>query len=412
MKRPLIIILIIVLVLLVAGAVYYFFFMPRGGGITVDTGGNPFETGGDYTGGRGEQEPVGDMGTSGEEVAPNLIRITEGPVAYGAIVFLTPKTITEEASSTATSSVKQKTIQVPEVRYVERQSGNVYRYEVNERLLTRISNRTLPGIQEVAWSGGGKVAFLRFLSKRDGADDIVDTYALPTEGEGGYALESGLSDVVTVGTSSVITLLPSSTGSIATIARTDGANAKTFFTSSLSSLRILPAGKGLVAYTKASSQSEGFGFTVSSSGVFDRILGPYRGLTLLPSSSGKQVAYSYLTGQSVTAGILDVEKRTTTTLPIALLPEKCVWAKDELSVYCAVPRTMSGTWPDSWYQGTVSFSDRIWKIDLASRTAILIVDPLVVADVAIDAVSLSLDDASDVLLFTNKKDGSLWAYDL
>jgi hypothetical protein len=416
MKRTLIILGAVVLVIVLAVAAYFLFFAPKKAGIVVDTGQNPFQTGGDYTGTGTGQEPTGDTATGGEEVAPNLVRITKGPVAFGSLVFLTPKEIEEGGESdTGTSSAPKvkKTIFVPEVRFVERKSGNVYKYEFNEKLLSRISNRTLPGIQEAAWTPDGKTAFLRFLSAKESGTEVIETYALPTEVEGGYLLESGLDQVIVSGTSTVVTLLPSTTGSIATAARADGANAKTLFTSSLSSLRLTPSGKGGVgAFTKPSAQMDGFGFMVSAAGAFDRILGPYRGFTMLPSPSGKQVVYSALSGQTVTANVMDTATRASTALPVALLPEKCVWAADEQSIYCAVPRSMSGTWPDSWYQGAVSFSDRIWKIDLIARTAVLIVDPVAVANTPIDGVSLSIDASSDVLLFTNKADGSLWAYDL
>lgn len=415
MKRTLIIIGAVLLVIAIGIGAYFLFFAPKKGGIVVDTGQNPFGTSGDYTGAGDGQQPTGDTVKTGEEVAPNLVRITQGPVALGSLVFLAPKEITEEEgpdTGTSSAAKAKKTILVPEVRYVERKSGNVYKYEFNEKLLSRISNRTLPGIQEAAWTPDGKTAFLRFLSSNDSGTELVETYALPTESEGGYLLESGLDQVIVSGTSTVITLLPSTTGSIATAARADGANAKTLFTSSLSSLRLYPAGKGVGAFTKPSAQMDGFGFMVSAAGAFDRILGPYRGFTMLPSPSGKQVAYSYLSGQTLVANVMDTATRASTALPVALLPEKCVWAADEQSIYCAVPRSMSGSWPDSWYQGAVSFSDRIWKIDLAARTAVLVVDPVAVANTPIDGVSLSIDANSDVLLFTNRADGSLWAYDL
>ena len=417
MKRTLIIIGAVLLVIALAVGAYFLFFAPKKAGIVVDTGQNPFGTSGDYTGAGDGQQPTGDTVKTGEEVAPNLVRITQGPVALGSLVFLAPKEIVEEegpdtGTSSASVAKKGKTIFVPEVRYVERKSGNVYKYEFNEKLLSRISNRTLPGIQEAAWTADGKTAFLRFLSANQSGTEVAETYALPTESEGGYLLESGLDQVVVSGTSTVITLLPSTPGSIATAARAARAHAKTLFTSSLSSLRLYPAGKGVGAFTKPSAQMDGFGFMVSAAGAFDRILGPYRGFTMLPSPSGKQVAYSYLSGQTLVASVMDTATRASTALPVALLPEKCVWAADEQSIYCAVPRSMSGSWPDSWYQGAVSFSDRIWKIDLLARTAVLVVDSVAVANTPIDGVSLSIDANSDVLLFTNKADGSLWAYDL
>ena len=77
-----------------------------------------------------------------------------------------------------------------------------------------------------------------------------------------------------------------------------------------------------------------------------------------------------------------------------------------------MPRSIEGTLPDDWYQGAVSFSDRIWRVSLDGRIAALIVDPKTVGDVDIDAVNLTIDARADVLVFTNKKDGSLWSYDI
>jgi hypothetical protein len=412
MKRTVLIVGGVILLIAIGVAIYFLFFTSKGPGIAVDDGTN-FGTGGDFAGTGGEAQPVGETGEKGDEVAPNLIRITEGPVAYGTLAFSAENTIEVEFEGSTTAKVSTKKIFTPEVRYVEKQSGNVYSYDLNSRTLTRISNRTLPGIQEVAWTLDGTTAFLRFLSTNDNGGESIDTYALPTEKEdGGYFLETGLDQVLVSGTSSVITLLPSTAGSIATIARVDGANARTLFSSNLSSLRLLPAGKSIAAFTKPSAQMDGFGFLISPTGVFDRVLGPLRGLTLLPSPSGKSILYSYLSGTNIVAGVMDVATRTTIALPVGALPEKCVWASNEAAVYCAIPRTQSAGWPDSWYQGVTTFSDRFWKIDLTSRTAALVVDPVTIADVAIDGVSLAIDPQSDALVFTNKKNGSLWAFDL
>ncbi len=81
-------------------------------------------------------------------------------------------------------------------------------------------------------------------------------------------------------------------------------------------------------------------------------------------------------------------------------------------MYCGIPRTAPSDWPDAWYQGAASFSDRIWRVDMDARVASLVVDPKTAGEVDIDAVSLDVDPQSDVLVFTNRKDGSLWMYDL
>lgn len=413
MRRYLIIAGVVVLVILLGVAAYFLFFKPKAPGITT-TPGNPFGEGGDYTGGgTGTNSGGNSSGEAGTEVAPHFFKITDGPVAYGTLARSISRIEVVETGSGTSTGTTTRTVFDTEARYVERASGNVFTYEFNKRALTRISNKTLPGVEEASWAPSGSLAFLRFLSTNENGADNIDTYALKVgEEDGGYFLETGLSQVLVSGSSTVITLLPSSTGSIATSARIDGASPKTLFTSALSALRIFSSGSGIITATNASAQVDGFAFLVSATGSFERILGPLRGLTVLPSPSGKSVLYSYVSGSNVTGGVLNLATRTATTLPVAVLPEKCVWAADEMAVYCAIPRATATGWPDAWYQGTASFSDRIWKIDMAARVAALIVDPVAVANVPIDGVSLAVDQKEDVLIFTNRKDGSLWAYDL
>ena len=57
-------------------------------------------------------------------------------------------------------------------------------------------------------------------------------------------------------------------------------------------------------------------------------------------------------------------------------------------------------------------SDRLWRIDVADRVATQLIDPKTAGNVDIDAVALSVDATTDVLVFTNKTDKTLWLYDL
>lgn len=406
-RRYLLLIAIIVVVLVIVGVVLYLL-SPKGSVTSVvETG--TFEISDDYFGQQdtapGEQ-PLGQVGEqAGEEMAPHLIRITEGPVAFGVSVA----SITKEVQ-VGTSTEKRKDV---EVRFIERASGNAYAYRTDERTLTRISNRTLPGVYESSWLSDGSAAYLRFLSESSG-EEVLETYALEIDSEGGgYFLEPNLSAVLTKGTSTVVTLLESGNGSVATVATPDGTDVKTLFSSPFTDLQLAFAGTNLVAHTNASAQTNGYSFLVNrTTGTFERIAGPSRGLISLPSPKGTYVLLSSLSGSALRLELLETASRTITSLPIGTLAEKCVWATDESAVYCAAPRTTTGTLPDDWYQGAVSFSDRIWRIDLEGRVALLVVDPASVAGEAIDAVSLSLDPSSEVLVFTNKKDGSLWSFGL
>lgn len=96
------------------------------------------------------------------------------------------------------------------------------------------------------------------------------------------------------------------------------------------------------------------------------------------------------------------------------MPEKCVWNSSSTDIYCAVPKsTGSATYPDDWYKGEVSFSDQIWKIDPASGTGSMIIDPTTVSGgESIDGIKLALDAGEKYLFFVNKKDSYLWELSL
>ncbi len=349
--------------------------------------------------GPGTEGPV----QAGEVVTEQLVRITPGPVALGAVAVALPSQA-EGSDPYARGET--------EIRYIERASGNVYAYRFHERTLERISNRTLPGVQEAAWLSDGSLAFARFLSATTDGDERIETYALPATGEGGYFLDRGLGQVSVSGTTTLMTLLPTTQGSIATLANTDGTNARTLFSSSLSALTVHLSDGPFIVATKPSVHLDGYAFTVGTGGSFSRILGPYRGLSVLPSPSGNLVLFTYIENRALRMGLLDRRDGTIESIPLATLAEKCVWANGEEAIYCGVPKTPSGTLPDDWHQGAVTFADRLWMVDLTANVANYLLDISGRVDSPVDMVGLSVDGRNDVLVFKNRADGSLWAYDI
>ncbi len=404
MRRILIIIasIIVVIGLLVAG---YFMFFANKPTLSVGTPGNPFGSSDDRAPSAlfgPDGQPIQGAGTV---VAPRLIRITDAPVATGAVaLYIQPS----EPLASSTEPVEPADT---EIRFIERQSGNVYGFRLHDRVLTRLSNRTIPGIQDAVWTADGARAFARYLSR--GADGIerIDTYALLADGGEGYFLEQGL-EKVSVASSTVFSLLPSASGSIGSLSNVDGTNVRTLFTSVVSRVSAAFAGTDVVLTTKGSSALDGYAFTVGQGGALTRILGPLRGLATLPDPAGRSVLYSYVSQGRVYLSVLDLGSRSAVALPLGTLAEKCAWAPGGRQLYCGIPTETTGNLPDEWYQGARSFTDRIWRIDLDTRLATLVVDPSEVADVAIDAVALTIDSQSDALVFTNKTGGSLWVYDL
>jgi hypothetical protein len=412
--RRLLIILGIVVILAGVGAVLYFVFLgPSAPHLTVTS--TPFEGGttatvsNPVTGSNGSQ-PNQIAGSAGTVVAPNLIEVTTSAVSGGEVAFdIAPATTTTQLGSTTSTVTQQGDI---EVHYIDRASGNVYAYRAHARSLTRISDKTLPGIQQASWLPDGSMALVRFLTDNNGTEEL-DTYTLPANGNGGYFLQSGLDEAVVTGSSTIFTLAASTDNSVGTLENAAGTNPQQIFTSALSSIIVKAAGRAFIAVTKAASEVDGYAFTINANGAFTPILGPLRGLTILPSPSGSQVLFSYTDGTSFHMGVLNLINGSITSLPIATIAgNKCVWASNNVTIYCGVPINFTGNLPDDWYQGADPFTDRLWRIDLSTRLATLVIDPLQSGKVHLDMVNLAIDPQSEVLVFRNKTDSSLWVYSL
>lgn len=399
MRRTLIIIAIVIVLLGIGVGTYFLYFAktpsvvvapPAGGGLPIAGSGTPIPT---------DTPTTTTQGGAPVPVGARLVKITTGPVVPGAVV-VDMKPVDASSSSEVA------------INYIERQSGNVYSYQVGAAVLTRTSNRTVPGIQTASWLPDGSAAFVRYLS---GADfSTINTYALPSTGSDGFFLSQGLSDIA-VSSTSVLALASGVNGSIASLRYTDGTPLSTVFTTPLSALRASFAGKNqYLAFTKPSMTLPGSAFLIDSTGRFSRIAGPRSGLVALASPSGRWVLVSFVTDGAMSMGLVNAATAETIPLPIATIADKCAWASDDSAIYCGVPVSppFDQNYPDDWYQGAVSFNDRIWRIQVAGRYAQLVLDFSEETKDSLDAETMAINPASTVLVFTNKNDGSLWSYKL
>lgn len=333
-------------------------------------------------------------------VSPQLVQISAGPVVVGEVVV---DSAVKSASSTPEASVS----------YIERGSGNVFLYLTHAKTLTRINNKTIPGIQSVAWLPNGSTAFVRYLSGEDFS--TINTYALAASSTSGFFLSQNLSDI-SVSALGVLTTVSGVNGSAVSLLRADGTRPTALFTTPLASIRSSFAGKNqYLVFTKPSAALAGYAFIVDAAGRFSRISGPHDGLVALASPSGKLVLVSYVQGGgAMRMELVDVATGTITPLPVATIADKCVWTADDASIYCGVPSIADSryAYPDDWYQGAVHFSDRLWKIQVAGRYAQLALDFSQAEKGDLDAEALAVNPAQTVLVFVNKNDGSLWSFSL
>lgn len=321
------------------------------------------------------------------------------------------------------------------VRFVDSAMGNVFENKVGESLTTRISNTTIPKVREAIWLASGESVILRYVTDADVIQtlftDIVPA-SESNESEGGEVVggapsedSAGLQELrstflagniesLSVGPRERIFYITKTSAKAASafVANPNGERATKIFDSPVSEwVGQWPRENTLVIATRASASARGFAYGVNStSGTIQRLIGNVPGLFVRPSYDLTKIAYSETSaGGASSLKLLTVATGAITNLGTTLA-DKCVWMKDNVRLICAVPTTFpSATYPDNWYDGRISFTDKIFMIDSANGNQTLLADPSDIVGETVDATKLTLDKNENVLLFTNKKDSSLWS---
>ncbi len=447
-------ILLIIILIIIATAVLVFFYFRKGPTPPVDngTGTNfniPFGSGGKT------KPPVVTPPTEVPVVEPpvvevpagKLVKISSMPIA-GFTVFAkerlkdtpltpplggggegsaTPNPTLTLPKGKGTKSTAPLTEFMPALRYVDRATGNIYQTFVDKIMERKFSQTTIPKVYDAYFGNKGESVIMRYL-KIDGRTIETFVGALPKELLGadsagnnevkGSFLPNNVKDIsVSPDGKNIFYLFESGSSSGDTLVGTtlnllNNKKIQVFdspFTEWLSQW----ANNNLITLsTKPSSNVPGYVYTINSAGKnLSKILGNINGLTTLEAPNGKLILYG---DSNLSLNVYHADTRNVSPLSVKTLPEKCVWGKVSDVIYCAAPKSIDfGQYPDSWYQGEVSFGDQLWKIDIKTGNATLLIDPVTIkGGEEIDGIKLGMDEGENYLFFVNKKDSFLWKLDL
>lgn len=314
------------------------------------------------------------------------------------------------------------------IRFVDRANGNVYEYiPVNQTgQPDRITNTTIPKIQEAVWLSGGSDLVMRYL--KDNTDSIVSFLSSivlttdPTTKETTGAITGSFItpdiDIQQLVTSpagdKIFGLLEknNNAGTYGFTMTSDGKNQKQIFDSSIQYWNISwPKSDTITFTTKPSYKYPGYLFFYNpSTGAMNKIMGGMNGLSTLTSNDASMVAYSTNNGNSFTFDVYDVKNKVSKNIQANTLADKCIWGINDTSMlYCAIPNSITGAnYPDAWYQGIVSFSDNIWSINTKTGEIKLVYQIGVKENAEIDAFNLKISPDDSYITFMNKSDLSFW----
>jgi len=417
MSKKLLTLIILLILLIVVGAGYYWL-VYRGEPIPLTVteenpnGFNPFNRN-TVTPPSNSNQPVGTTTkpaqVTEEREIPTLRLISATPVGGFS------------ASTTASTTV---------VRYVDRGAGHIFEAYSDREEIEKLSNTTLPRIYESYWNKNLNAVILRYI--KSNTDTIVNFYGeirpttkatstdpintTPYEVRGKF-LSAGIDSIaVSPKGDRVFTLNIEDGRGIGYISGFDESKKTKILDIPLTQLSIAwPEENTAIVTTKASGMARGYVYSLNiTTGLFQKIMGDIVGLTTKASTDAKRILFSNSANNSIKTSVFNISESKTASVIFKTLPEKCVWSNiNKNDLYCAVPVEIpSGTYPDDWYRGKISFIDQIWHLDTNTGEVNLLANLLNLSNKLIDAVDLTLDKKEDYLYFINKNDLSLWSLDL
>lgn len=424
-KKIVWIILAIIILLLIAFGVYYFMFRKN----TTGTGGlGAFFGGLVPSGAQTGSSTIDDVSKTpipGSDLAGNGSGGEEDPLFRQLSMIPIAGAVAVERDGNAY------------VRYVARENGHIFEVNAKTGESVEITNTTIPRIYEAVWANGGNSVVLRYLTQDPiSRKDIIKTYFarldLPTTNNVETAAQGVLgslkgeflpNDVSAVSISSngtrLFYLLPIDEGVSGTIVTLSTMSAKEVLRNSYSEwLPQLLDNDTIILTTKPSTNVPGYSYLYSpATKTLTRIMRQKNALTTLGERHGEHVLYSSNIAGNTILGIygvkgLDSEEGEVTyeaPIPLATLPEKCVWSKNAIHVYCgAFTSTPRAQIPDDWYQGVLSFSDSFWHVNAVETGITFLADPKEVIQKEFDVFMPFLGNDEKYFFFTNKKDNTLW----
>lgn len=421
-RKKIIIALLIIIVGLTSGGAYWYFSKK----ISQPTPGVEFP-GESSTSTR----PIGSVPTG--EVTTTEPTLTPGSTAPLPRLYELHKLPVAGAGFIETKDKKGVVVSLA-TRYIERGLGYIFETPLTSPIESRIVNEIHSHISEALWGNNGKSVVIRFINDKTGG--TIETHILniaaPTISFAqSTSTESSLSDFLKTeeillpdnipfmavsedGTDQTFYLENGTSAAVGSVSTFKNSSILRIFGSSFTEwLPQFPNQKLVALTTKPSATVPGHMFFVDTkTKAVTKILGGIKGLTTLTNHDGKLVLFSETINGRPELSVYDVAKKTSRSLNIQTLPEKCAWGTKNLSIaYCAAPQSLpSADYPDQWYQGVVSFSDTIQEIDTKTFVTQKIMTPKDFGAPQLDIINPTLSSDDGYILFMNKISGTPWVY--
>lgn len=367
---------------------------------------------------------------------PTLRQLSNRPTA-GFVVFTrdVDNVPTDNASTTENRDIDDDGEEIV-YRFVDRATGHVYEATDSNLSVERLSNTTIPRVQEAFGNSDGETFVFRYQNATTGAietfvgqlvepnEEASQTFLLGEDTDAQFVIEGEYLPTnittFTYGPDDEFVYVAEYDGDVINglthaMKSTFGSLGQSIFSSPLSEWIVDWAGDDLVTVTsRADSRITGISYFVNpNTGSKQRILSDIKGLTTKASPDGTYILYSESVGRRFDTYVLNTETDTRQGMVLPTLPEKCAWSTvNKTTLYCAIPRQIpSAQYPEDWYKGNLFFADTLWRIDVDIQSYVEILEADEMPS-SFDIQNIAVNEGDDFLTFINRRDLTLWTLEL
>lgn len=294
------------------------------------------------------------------------------------------------------------------ILYVEDGTGHLYHLNLKTDTATLVSGTTILGAYDATFSAGGAyVAITSYQNQKK--ETVVGTVSLEG-GNGtlsGKLLPEGATEIsIDSAKRLVYYFLPNKDGGTGFAYHLDKETNTELFRVPLGHVRVL-WGSPTYLYTTPTPTERGFLYKVEKNDL-SFVTNGAPALSALKYENG--IVITSLFNSKPTSEV--VGTGTPPSLPIPLIPEKCTVSPErKYDFVCALPNVLgTGTYPDMWYKGLVSYSDTLWGVQIKDRTLTVLSDMQSESGREVDVAKIGTDGTGLRVYLINKNDNTLWMY--
>ena len=371
-----------------------------------DGEGNPIfpfdtDTSGGFFGGDGEED---DDGEDEEDITQEdvLWQVTEKEIA-GA------------------GWVKRATSSDSTLWHVRKENGHVYRSSEESREPERIINTTIPRVREALIAPDGGFVIYRYLE-----EETIKTYlgnvTTSTGGDTSFELDGGflpdnISSLSISPDGNQVFYLQPVGGETAGVVYTPQTEERTvIYRSSINEWRTSwPQPSEIMLTTAPARDVSGFSYSLNPNTGSRTKITDGDGLTATESTFGNEdyiFSGTYSEAGTYSGRIFSETDKELTILSPETLAEKCSWANGAAALFCGIPDQTINQPLKNWYQGRFFFTDQLYLFNPQQQTQAPLFSDEQLEKGPFDITNISIDTDFNLLSFTNKRDGSLWAFEL